>query len=80
MDKSRQSPGSLLHQGHVTNQCQEGLRRALTRRIPCSQIIEEVIAVSAQSERERTILISSHLVSEFESLIEHIVILDPGPS
>ena len=41
-------------------------------------LAEEIIAVSAQSDGERTILISSHLVSELESLIERVVVLDRG--
>lgn len=41
-------------------------------------LVEEIIAASARSEGGRTILISSHLVSELESLIEHVVVLDRG--
>lgn len=41
-------------------------------------LAEELIAASAPSDGERTILISSHLVSELETLIEHVVVLDRG--
>ena len=41
-------------------------------------LAEEIIRVNAEAEGARTILISSHLVSELESLIEHVVVLKKG--
>lgn len=41
-------------------------------------LAEEIIRVSAEAEGRRTFLVSSHLVSELESLIEHVVVLTKG--
>ncbi|WP_115728610.1 ATP-binding cassette domain-containing protein [Actinomyces culturomici] len=41
-------------------------------------LAEEIIRVSTESEGARTILVSSHLVSELETLIERVAVLDSG--
>ncbi len=41
-------------------------------------LAEEIIRVNAEAEGARTILVSSHLVSELESLIEHVIVLRNG--
>lgn len=41
-------------------------------------LAEEIIRVSAEAEGARTILVSSHLVSELETLIEHVIVLAKG--
>ncbi|MDC4233508.1 ABC transporter ATP-binding protein [Actinomyces sp. B33] len=41
-------------------------------------LAEEIIRVNAEADGARTVVIASHLVSELESLIEHVVILSAG--